>query len=256
MNFPNTGLLILLGLGGGAVAQEPEAPPQGEAEIFVAANQAYDQGEYEQAISGYGELVAMGAAGGAVHFNLGNAYLRNGELGRAVAELRRSHNLEPRDGDIQANLTFARQSARDAIAPPEASPVLSTLLFWHYGLSRSELAAILVGVNILFWTAAVLRLFHRESEILRWVLMGLLVFLVTIGGSVVAHQVIARPVAVIVPQEIDAYSAPDRESVVRFKLHAGTEVPIKDEREEWLRIALPDGQQAWIERTWAEIVGS
>ena len=256
MRFMTTALLVLLLSGGGVGAQELGVQPQGAAEIFVAANQAYDQGDYEQAISGYEELVAMGTAGGGAYFNLGNAYLRNGELGRAIAELRRSHNLEPRDGDIRANLTFARQSARDALAPPEASPVLSTLLFWHYGLSRAELAAILVGVNILFWSAAALRLFRRESEILRWVLMGLLVVLVTIGASVAAHQFVARPVAVIVPQEIDAYSAPDIESVVRFKLHAGTEVLIKDEREDWLRIALPDEQQAWIERAWAEIVDS
>lgn len=256
MKIVATALLALPIFGGVAEAQESVIEPQAAAEIFVAANQVYDQGDYEKAITGYQELVAMRAAGSAVHFNLGNAYLRNGELGRAIAELRRSHNLEPRDGDIQANLAFARQSARDAIAPPEASPVLSTLLFWHYGLNRSELAAILVGLNILFWCAAAIRLFHRESEILRWVLMGLLVVLVTIGGSVAAHRFAARPVAVIVPQEIDAFSAPDGESVVRFKLHAGTEVLIKDEREDWLRIALPDEQQAWIERTWAEIVDS
>ena len=247
-------LWVLLGLGGGAWAEELVVQRQEPVEILLAANQAYDQGDYEQAITGYQDLVAMGAAGGTVHFNLGNAYLRNGELGRAVAELRRSRDLEPRDGDIRANLSFARQSARDAIAPPEASPVLSTLLFWHYGLSRSELAAVLVGVNILFWSVAALRLFHRESEILHWVLIGLLVVLVTVGGSVAAHQFVSRPIAVIVPQEIDAYSAPDSESVVRFRLHAGTEMLIKDEREEWLRIALPDEQQAWIERTWAEIV--
>ena len=82
----------------------------------------------------------------------------------------------------------------------------------------------------------------------------MLVVLVAVGGSVAAHQFLASPVAVVVPQEIDAYSAPDDESVVRFKLHAGTEVLIKDDREEWLRIALPDDQQAWIERSWAEVV--
>lgn len=253
MRSRTAALLVLLGLGTMVVAQETEGQPSAE-EIFVAANQAYELGDFETAISGYEDLGVLGVDGGSVHFNLGNAYLRNGELGRAIAELRRSRNLMPRDRDVRANLSFARQSARDAIAPPEASPVLSTLLFWHYSLSRSELAAVLVIVNILFWGVAGARLFYRESEVLRWILIGLLVTLVAVGGSVAAHQLLASPVAVVVPQEIDAYSAPDSDSVVRFKLHAGTEVSIKDEREEWLRIALPDNQQAWIERSWAEVV--
>ena len=248
-------MMVALGVVGGIGAQEP-VPVQEPAEIFLAANQAYEAGDFARAISGYEELVALGAANVEVHFNLGNAHLRNGELGKAVAELRRSRNLKPRDGDVRANLSFARQSSRDAIAPPEASPVLSTLLFWHYGLSRSELAAVLVIVNVLFWSLAALRLFARDSEVLRWTLVGLLTVLVLIGGSVAAHQFLARPVAVIVPQEIDAFSAPDGEAVVRFKLHAGTEVLIKDEREGWLRIALPDRQQGWIERAWVEIVDS
>jgi hypothetical protein len=42
--------------------------------------------------------------------------------------------------------------------------------------------------------------------------------------------------------------------VVRFKLHAGTELRIRDSRDGWLRIGLPDGQQGWIETAWAEQV--
>ena len=242
-----TSFLLVIGLGGEAMAQEP-------AELFVDANQAYEQGDYSQAIAGYEQLLTQGTAGSGVHYNLGNAYLRNGELGRAIAQLRRSRNLSPRDGDIRANLAFARQTTRDANAPPEPSPVLSTLLFWHYGLSRAELAATLVVVNILFWGVAAVRLYRRDSEVLRWVSIGLLVLLVAVAGSVAAHRWIDRPVAVIVPQEIDTFAAPDSDSVVRFKLHAGTEVPIKDAREGWWRIALPDGQQAWIERQWTEVV--
>jgi hypothetical protein len=42
--------------------------------------------------------------------------------------------------------------------------------------------------------------------------------------------------------------------VVRFKLHAGTEVKVKDRRPGWLRIVLPDGQQGWVEEQWTELV--
>lgn len=128
------------------------------------------------------------------------------------------------------------------------------MLFWHYRLSQAELAMLAVLISILFWSLAILRLFRRESEISSWILMALLVVLVGTLGSVAGHRFFSQPVAVVVPQEIDAFTAPDAESVVRFKLHAGTELRVKDEREGWLRIVLPDDQQGWIEAVWAEVV--
>ncbi len=82
----------------------------------------------------------------------------------------------------------------------------------------------------------------------------MLVLLVASAGSLFVHWTITRPVAVIVPLEVDAHTAPDSESVIRFKLHAGSEVRVQEEREGWLRIALPDGQQGWIEAEFAEVV--
>lgn len=236
------------------VAPAPDLSPANAAEVFVAANAAYEQGDYDSAIRDYRVLIEMEVAGGQVHYNLGNAYLRNGELGQAVAELRRSRNLLPRNEDIRANLSFARESTKDAITPPEPSPVLSTVLFWHYRLSRAELASLAVALSLIFWALALVRLFRRESEILSWLLVGVFVVLLGTLGSLVGHQFFSPTVAVVLPQEIDAFTAPDTGSVVRFKLHAGTELRVRDEREGWLRISLPDQQQGWIEAAWAEIV--
>jgi len=234
--------------------ENPEAVQREPGELFVEANTAYEQGDYATAIRDYLELIDRDVNSGQMHFNLGNAYLRNGELGRATAQFRRSRNLLPRDEDIRANLTFARESTRDAIAPPEPSPVLSTLLFWHYRLSRAELAMLAVVVSVVFWSLAIVRVYHRASELLGWILIALLVVLLGTVGSLLGHRFFSQPVAVVVPQEIEAFTAPDIESVVRFKLHAGTELRVRDEREGWLRVVLPDEQQGWIEAVWAEIV--
>ncbi|MGB6994831.1 MAG: SH3 domain-containing protein, partial [Thermoanaerobaculia bacterium] len=82
----------------------------------------------------------------------------------------------------------------------------------------------------------------------------LLVLLVATAGSLFVHRLFPLQVAVVVPQEIEARTAPDPDSVVRFKLHAGTEVQVKDRRPGWLRIVLPDGQQGWVEEEWTELV--
>ncbi len=224
------------------------------ARLFVDANTAYEEGDYRRAAALYLRLVDAGHGSGELYYNLGNAYLRGGELGRAIAAYRQSLRRLPRDEDVRANLAFARRSAKDAIQPPEPTPVAATLLFWHYGLSPGELAAAAAVLNVLFWGLLALRLFRRDSEALRWAPILVLVPLVAVAASLVARGAFPATVAVIVPQEIDARTGPAESEVVRFRLHAGTEVRVEDRRDGWLRIALPDGQQGWIARDHAEEV--
>ncbi len=236
-----------------AAAEEPAPIVAGEA--FVNANAAFEAGRFGEAITLYQLLLEGGFENGHLHYNLGNAYLRNGELGQAIASYRRSLIFLPRDQDARANLEFARKSAKDALAPPEPSATLKTLFFWHYGLSRSELGTIVVVLNLLLWAVLVLRIYRRASEYLRWLFMLLLLLLVTTGTSLAVRHLWPQPVAVIVPQEIDVRSGTNVTAVVLFKLHAGTEVRVVDRREETLRIALPEeGRGGWIEAEHAELV--
>lgn len=231
-----------------------ELSPALAAEIFLKSNAAYAEGAYAQAAAGYQRLLREGFDDGRVQFNLGNALLRNGELGRAIASYLRSRAIRPRDEDVRANLDFARQSTKDAIAPPEPSEVLSTLFFWHFRLSHRELASGLLAVNLIFWVVLGLGLIWPNRELIRWAAALLLVLLLTLSTSLLVHRFMDRPVAVIVPQEVNAHTAPEESSVVRFKLHAGTEIRVQDQRPGWVRVSLPDSQQGWIAEEWIELV--
>jgi tetratricopeptide (TPR) repeat protein len=228
--------------------------PAQAAEVFLRANAAYEEGAYTTAAAGYQRLVREGFEDGRVQFNLGNALLRSGELGKAIAVYLRSRATRPRDVDVRANLDFARQSTKDAIEPPEPGEVLSTLFFWHFRLSHRELAIGLLAVNLIFWVVLGLGLVWPSRELIRWASLLLLVLLLTLAASLLVHRFLDRPVAVIVPQEVSAHTAPEGSSVVRFKLHAGTELRVQDRRQGWVRVSLPDGQQGWIGEEWIELV--
>ena len=228
--------------------------PDQAAEVFLEANAAYEEGAWAKAAAGYQRLVREGYDDGRVQFNLGNALLRSGKLGSAIASYLRSRAERPRDEDVRANLDFARQSTKDAIEPPDPSEVVSTLFFWHFRLSHRELAIAFLTVNLLFWTVLGLGLIWPGREATRWVSLLFLVLLLTLAGSLLFHRYLDRPVAVVVPQETNAHTAPEEGSVVRFKLHAGTEVRVEDRRPGWVRVSLPDGQQAWIGEEWVELV--
>ena len=240
-----------------ATAEAP-APPPGPlvpGEIFFSANSAYEAGDFERAIDLYRQILQAGHDNGHVHYNLGNAFLRNGELGRAIASYRRSASFLPRGQDIQANLEFARKSRKDAIEPPEPGAAQRTLFFWHYALSRAELGTLVVVLNALFWGILILRIFRRGSEVLLWITILLLLVLLITGGSLAIRHLRPQLVAVVVPQEIDVRSGTNKADLVLFKLHAGTEVRVVDRREDTLRIALPEeGRGGWIETQHAELV--
>lgn len=232
---------------GAAASPEP-------AELWVNGNAAYEAGDFERAVALYRAMQEMGVDNGHLHYNLGNAYLRAGELGRSIASFRRSLALLPRDEDARANLAFARRSARDEIAPPAPPALLRTVLFWHFSLAPDELlkSAALVGLG--FWIVLAVRLYRPASEVLRWSAGCLLVLGLALGGSFVAHAALDAVVAVVLPQEIDLHAAAGEGSVVRFRLHAGTEVRVIEQRPEWVRIELPDGQRGWSKREYLEIV--
>jgi tetratricopeptide (TPR) repeat protein len=225
-------------------------------ELFVNAGTAYEAGDHERAVTLYTSLLDQGIENGTIYYNLGNAYLRNGELGRAIAAYRNSQSFQPRNQDLQANLDFARKTAKDAIQPPQPSALVATLFFWHYQLSLSELVWTVIIVNLMLWSILVLRLYRRASEALRWTFFALLLLLLATGGSLAVHTLFPAQIAVVVPQEVEALTGPSDDAVVRFKLHAGSEVRVKDQRDGWLRIALPDGQQGWVNQQYLAVVGS
>jgi SH3-like domain-containing protein len=81
------------------------------------------------------------------------------------------------------------------------------------------------------------------------------VVLVTVasGGSLSVRAVAPVQIAVVVPAEVNVLAAMRTDAVVRFVLHGGSEVRVEVESDDWLRVALPDGQQGWLERRYLEI---
>jgi hypothetical protein len=217
------------------------------------AHDAYEAGDYGAAIAGYRALVDSGYVHPLLHYDLGNAYLRHGDLGRAIASYRRASAGAPRDQDVKANLAYARKSARDAVAPPEAPVVWRTLFAWHFVLSRVEFWIAVIVLNALLWSLLALRLWWR-SEAVTWAAVVTGVLLAAGVTSLVLHELAPARVAVVVPRQVDARAANQNDGVVRFKLHAGSEVLVRDERAGWLRIVLPSGEQGWIEAGQAEVV--
>ncbi|MBI5507127.1 MAG: hypothetical protein HY903_00110 [Deltaproteobacteria bacterium] len=239
-------VLLALALGAQAPAVDLDTGSDPE-KILIAANNRYDSADFAGAAALYHRLVALGVDNGHVYYNLGNASLRAGQLGHAVAAYLMARGRMPRDSDVRANLEFARRATKDALLPPAPSPVWRTLFFWHYSLSRAELLWLACGANLLLWALLALRLVRRTSDVLGWLVATAAVLFVAVGASTAIRFVSPTTVAVVLAPEVDVHSGTSHDSVVRFKLHAGTEAWVTGREQGWVRLQLPEDKQGWVE---------
>ncbi len=207
---------------------------------FVKAAQAYDEGRVHDAIAAYTRLVEAGFSTPELFYNIGNAFYRSGDLGRAVLNYRRAWHLAPRDPDIRANLRFALQSA-GAVEP--AFPAWQDFLF---KLSRPEWAGIALAA---YWLgAAVFALFLLTPwrDPLRRILVALIVLLaLSLAGIAAWTSLTRRPEIVVLAPNPKALFAPIANSNPHFAIPAGALARTLETADGWTRIAY-DNKDGWL----------
>ena len=79
---------------------------------FTKANQEYAQGHFKEAIAGYEALVHGGQWNANLFYDLGNAYFRTRDFGRAILNYERALALDQHHPEATANLQIARDESR------------------------------------------------------------------------------------------------------------------------------------------------
>jgi tetratricopeptide (TPR) repeat protein len=212
---------------------------------FDAANKLYEQSKFTEAAAAYQKLLASGQASPAIYFNLGNAYFKSGQMGRAVAAYRQAELITPRDPDIRANLQFARNQVQ---SPTVAVPGWQK---WLQKLSLNEWTWL--GV-VCFWAWLGVLILTRWRSELRVPLkkfaitLGLAAVLANAGlfGALQVDRVLQT--AVIVVPEAVVRLGPLDESQKAFIAHDGAELQVLDHKEEWLQVALDARRVGWVRR--------
>lgn len=239
-----TGLIAVVWMGQPRQSPDPKA--------MAAANQLYLAGHYTQAVQAYEQIVAQGTADSGVLYNLGNAHMALGDVGRAVVNYRRAARLDPRDADIQTNLDYARVQAIDRLADAVDGPLDSLASLLTAWATPNEAAIAALGLWFLFgwllvaWRRLASGKARQAAGIAALVVLSLVVLVgASLGSWVVEDR--ARPEAVVVAAAVAVSSEPSTESATQFSLHSGAEIDIVETRGGWLRLSLP-GQEAsgWL----------
>jgi tetratricopeptide (TPR) repeat protein len=213
---------------------------------FESANRLYEKGDYASAATAYQKLADTGRASSALLFNLGNAYFKNGQLGRAIAAYRQAQQLNPRDPDIRANLKFALNAVPGN--PGRDSPLdraLGLLTLNERGLWTTIALWILFGSLIIAQARPNLRNNFRSITVAAGIFAALF-------GAWYLQGLIARAtereVVVIAPTSIVRFG-PLEESQVSFNVRDGNVLNLLGTKDRWLQVADASNRIGWIQQS-------
>lgn len=204
---------------------------------------------FRKAIEGFRALADAGYDNAAVEFNLGNAYARLRQWGRAIVHYRRAERLDPTDTALGGNLRHARQQVTPYVEPAASQQVIDRLLFWTHSTSISERFWIAALCSIAGWAGLAAWLFARRGVIL---LLAICVILLGVanGVTVIAqlHEWSTRPPAVVVaePATLRQGRGEAYDPVLENALGPGVELRILEERGDWARVRLVNDLTGWL----------
>ncbi len=251
-----TALAALTAVTGVALAQSPSAPT----DLMAEANAQYERGEYAAAARQYEALIAQEFEDAGLYYNLGNAYFKNGDIGRAVLNYLRAEELSPRDRDIRANLDLARSRAVDRVESGGESvfAIVSNVALRWVTVGEMGVIALLLWlasslgiITLILWRAVPKRTTVRNGAIVASVvtLMSLLLLLNLLYANPNDNS------GVVVESSVDVMSGPGDQYGTEFTLHGGAQVRLVDSRQGWVRIALSGGDfQGWAPSSAVEAI--
>lgn len=213
---------------------------------YNQGNKYYEAGNYPAAIDEY-QTALKSVSSSDIYYNLGNAYFKNGRIGQAIISYRRGRFLNPRDADITNNLMFARNYRIDkALANP--GPIYSLIdRSLHYVSLAETFWLCLISFGFFSALMSFFILNRQRLYLYASAIPGLLFLILLFSLVSWQNEKRSSPAVVVVP-EVSALSGPGQDFKQILLLHDGTEVVIKERRNDFMLVQLPGGAGGWLRK--------
>ena len=229
-------------------------PAVGSAQAVMtkeAGDEAYVQKRYADAVGIYEGVIKEHGATKQLYYNLGNAYFRQGNKGKAILNYERALKLDPTDEDAKANLDYTNSLIVDEV---DEEPELFFVTWWYslvgmMGVDAWALTAVIFFVVALAGTA--LCLINRNRAVRKAglgvaVVSLLVVLLANLAALDMYMRVSDDSAAIVVKEEVSLMNEPGASKVL-IKVHEGRKVTITDDSvDKWLEVELEDGTVGWV----------
>ena len=213
---------------------------------------AYRMGNYPEAISLYESVLSTGLTSPDLYYNLGNAYYRDDQIGRAILNYHRALRLHPAMHDARENLAIAESHTADRISQLPQLFIIRWVNALTDKVSPSTWRLVLVIIFILLAAAVVMFLIGRTIQVRKTALISIIVtailWLLVLALAISSSRHFnAHSEAVVLDAAITVKGSPEWQSADKLLLHEGTTVTIIDTLSGWYKIRIADGTTGWCE---------
>ncbi len=215
------------------------------------AEKAYREKHYREAIRQYESLVQQGYTSSKLYYNLGNAYYRDNQLGKAIYNYELAQKLSPKDEDVINNLAIANSKTIDKIDAKTnffASVLKARLVNsldttrWAWLSIGSLVAALLLLFCFISASGSLVKRIGFFTSLLSFVL-----FIATmVLGFIALNSKHEITFGIVIAKECKTYSEPQDSDKQKFVLHEGTRVKVLDTNDAWTSIKLENGNEGWV----------
>jgi tetratricopeptide (TPR) repeat protein len=220
-------------------------------EEFDKANAEFAAGRFKEAIDGYESIVHSGNFSASLFYDLGNAWFRNGDSGRAILNYERALALDAHHPEAAANLRLVRDRARalELVRPAPERYLAYLPANYYYWIAAAA-----------FWLlvfALISGRYSRRRSPARALLLTLAIAALLISDFaiyILATGVRGPRLAIITRPKIEARLATADNANSVLALPPGTEVKILSTRGDWVYAALPNQLRGWVPATSVERV--
>lgn len=238
-------------------AQAPLEAVSGDV-LAQRADSAYSADNYQLAEQLYLEAMKTDGSSSALFYNLGNAYYRQGNLGKAIVNYERALKLDPTNHDAKRNLEFVNTKITDKQI--DSGSYMDSIWEGTVGAFRADTWAIIALVLFAIFLGAVAVYIFSAAVGLKKAgfFGGLIVFLLTVGAVIVsfaaANRVNSNNYAIILSPAAQLSTSPREarsQAEQAFLLHEGTKVEVLDSitnpgEGKWYEVMVGHGERAWV----------
>jgi tetratricopeptide (TPR) repeat protein len=220
-------------------------------DIQKQAEKAYSEKNYTKAIEFYNSLKNDEGTSYKLHYNLGNSYYKNNQIGLAIYHYELANKLMPNQPDITNNLIIANTKVIDEIQGKDNFFINVIKTGIVHLMQPSQWAIINIISLALTLLSVFIFMFTSQTTIKRICFFATLLFSLTtvltyIFGQNALKQSAENQFAIILKKETKVFKEPNENSISNFSLHEGTKVKVIESLENYVNIRLDNGNEGWI----------
>lgn len=221
-------------------------------QVFEEANAAYNQGNYQEAVENYENILESGETSATLYYNLGNSNYKLNKIASSIYYYEKALQLDPGNEDILNNLRFAQNMAMDDITEAPKTGVSRIMNSFLSVLSFNGWAWLAVATAFIFAILFLVYYFSAATKYKRLfftlAISFFVVSLFSLGIAFQQYQVIQNSqFAIVFSEEAPVRSEPNARGDELFLLHEGTKIEVKETFQNWIKLELANGAEGWIE---------